>query len=315
VAVDLAGNIIIGDNNTDTIYRMTPDGLTITAIGSAGVSPSVLQDIKIAVNGTTGDIIVANDDEGGVSNTSAIRRITPGGSSSVVYSGGAIPTVGGLTIDLAGNYIVASFGAGNGTLFKVTPAGVVSTLVGPAASLDGALTGLAIDFTGNFIATVNGGSVPPSRILKITPAGVITTVLGGSPITYANDVKIFTSPLSTNISIAPTSLTLNSPYSSITISGTVTNHTSQDQHLVFLQSWITQGTITIAAGGAIMGSTGVVTASSTQALGSDHTANAGLGSGAGMTPGPATLTVELRQSVGGTDVVWDSKAFPITLTP
>jgi hypothetical protein len=166
------------------------------------------------------------------------------------------------------------------------------------------------------------GSLAQSRYLHTATllSNGKVLIVGGANIGAYATAELYTpacANLSMDISIAPTSFTLN-PFSSVSISGTVTNHTSQDQHLVFLQSWITQGTITIAAGGALVvgpGELGLVKASSTQALGSFHSANDGFAYGAGMTLGPATLTVELRQSVGGTDVVWDSRAFPITLTP
>jgi subtilase family serine protease len=121
-----------------------------------------------------------------------------------------------------------------------------------------------------------------------------------------------------NISIASTpSFNLHTPFNLVGISGTVTNQSSQDMSGLDLQSWITQGAATIGAGGAVLLSSnpvpGVVGALSTVVLNSFHSANASLGIPAGVVPGTATLTVQLRQSVGGTTIIWDSKTFPITL--
>jgi uncharacterized protein YjbI with pentapeptide repeats len=177
-----------------------------------------------------------------------------------------------------------------------------------------------------FSWSIVGGGLPPGLSLydlkavivgnPTTPGTFDFTVQvsdSGSPqqtVTRALSIRITTAPLSMDISIASTSFSLSGTL--VRISGTVTNHTDQDQTGLDLQSWITQGTTTIPAGGVI---TGPVRASSTLVLESNHWATAGLGPDNGMTPGPATLIVELRQLVGGTLFVRDSKVFSITLTP
>jgi len=87
----------------------------------------------------------------------------------------------GLARDNIGNLFVAD--AGNHTIRKITPAGVVTTVagaagvsgsndgVGPAARFS-ALKGLAVDGTGNIYAVDN------SAIRKVTPTGVVSTLAG-----------------------------------------------------------------------------------------------------------------------------------------
>jgi len=98
----------------------------------------------------------------------------------------------GVVADGAGNVYVAD--AGNHTLRKVTPAGVVTTLAGTAGMPDSAdgvgaaarfntPIGIAIDSAGNlYVAdTVN------HTLRKITPAGVVTTLAGVAQVSGSAD--------------------------------------------------------------------------------------------------------------------------------
>jgi hypothetical protein len=89
----------------------------------------------------------------------------------------------GVTVDGSGNVYVAD--AGNSTIRKITPAGVVTTLAGQAGSpgsADGAgssarfhsPSGVAADGSGNvYVADADSHT-----IRKVTPAGVVTTLAG-----------------------------------------------------------------------------------------------------------------------------------------
>jgi sugar lactone lactonase YvrE len=87
----------------------------------------------------------------------------------------------GVAVDASGNVYVAD--AGNNTVRKITPAGMVSTLAGMAGQFgrtDGAgsaarfdfPTGIAVDGTGDLYLADSGNST----IRKITPAGVVSTL-------------------------------------------------------------------------------------------------------------------------------------------
>jgi sugar lactone lactonase YvrE len=141
-------------------------------------------------------------------NNHLIRKLTPQGNLSTVAGNrhspgsadGAAATSGlanptGVAVDRAGNVFVLDFG--NGTIRKITPAGVVSTLAGTAGQLgnaDGAgpaarfgrctnteevdwcpvLPALAIDNSGNLYAADPGNHT----VRKITPDGMVSTVAG-----------------------------------------------------------------------------------------------------------------------------------------
>ena len=93
----------------------------------------------------------------------------------------------GVPVDSAGNLYVAD--TGNHAIRKMTPAGVVTTLVGTAGvrgSVDGVGAaaqfnvpqGIVIDNAGNLYVADTGNN----SIRKITPAGVVTTVVGAATI-------------------------------------------------------------------------------------------------------------------------------------
>ena len=127
-----------------------------------------------------------------------IRKITSDGSVTTVAGSGYLGRTDGvgtgaefegpdgLAVDAAGNVFVAD--AGSGTIRKITPAGVVTTLAGFANPYDGSATvdgtgagarflvptGIAIDAAGNLYVTDSGDLV----VRKVTPAGVVTTLAG-----------------------------------------------------------------------------------------------------------------------------------------
>ncbi len=142
IAVDAAGNLYIADSTNNTIRKSTAAGAVTTLAGLAGVSGSSDGTGNGALfNNPTG---LAVDSAGNIyvadSGNSAIRKISPAG---VVTTLAGLPTIAGLldgtgsgawfnqpkavSVDAAGTVYVGD--TGNASIRKITPAGVVTTLV------------------------------------------------------------------------------------------------------------------------------------------------------------------------------------------
>jgi sugar lactone lactonase YvrE len=198
VAVDSAGNVYVADSKNLTIRKITPAGAVTTLAGAPlqlgstngqGAAARFFLPYGLAVD-SAGNVYVA---EGG---NHLIRKITPDGTVSTLAgsamqagltdgTGGAarFNTPFGLTVDTAGNLYVAD--SGNNAIRKVTPAGVVTTVVGSSGttgSLDGPAAvarfnqprGVSVDANGNLYVADYGNSV----IRHITPGGIVTTLAG-----------------------------------------------------------------------------------------------------------------------------------------
>jgi len=152
IAVDASGNVFVCDANNNTIRRVTQAGVIATLAGRSGTAgfangtgtnaqfnfPSA-----IAVD-ASGNLYVAD------SNNNAIRKLTPSGGAYVVTTlAGPLPSQGalqgiadgtgsfarfnypsGIAVDSSGNIYVTD--TNNNTIRKITPAGVVTTLLGQA---------------------------------------------------------------------------------------------------------------------------------------------------------------------------------------
>ncbi|MFI5180605.1 MAG: PKD domain-containing protein [Thermoanaerobaculia bacterium] len=198
VAVDGSGNVYVADTDNQTIRKVTPAGVVTTLAGLAGNEDSVdgtgsaarfSYPEALAVDGS-GNLYVAD------SGNNTVRKVTPAGvvttlaglagsfgSADGTGSTARFNAPGGVTVDGSGNVWVAD--TNNQTIRKMTPAGVVTTPVGPGGgigSTDGTGSaarfdypeGLAVDGSGNvYVAdTFN------QTIRKVTSVGVVTTLAG-----------------------------------------------------------------------------------------------------------------------------------------
>lgn len=197
VAVGANRTAYVADRNNHTIRKIDAEGTVTTYAGLAGVSGAV--DGPAASARFSAPRAVAVDSDGTVyvaEVQQTIRAITPGGIVSTVAglasTSGSTDGTGsaarffqpsGIAVDSAHNLYVAD--AGNHTIRKIAPGGVVTTLAGLASTpgnSDG--TGSAarfnfpravtVDAAGDvFVADTNNHT-----IRKITSAGVVTTVAG-----------------------------------------------------------------------------------------------------------------------------------------
>jgi len=206
VALDRSGNIYITDNRNHRIRKVTAVGVitTVAGNGSAGFSgdggPATAAQLQspagIAVDGV-GNLFIAD-----LSNY-RIRKVTPAGiittaagTGSPFFSGDEGPATSaglnafGVAVDPTGNLLIADFG--NHRIRKVTPEGIITTVVGngtvgytgdggPATSAQISYPrGVAVDPNGNLL--IVGG-----RIRKVTADGIITTVAGNGSAGFGGD--------------------------------------------------------------------------------------------------------------------------------
>ena len=187
LAVDGSGNIYVSDNGNRTIRKitLTPTVTVSTFAGTAGANGSAdgtgpaaqfAGPLGLAVDGA-GNVYVADQPN------QTIRLITPSGVVTTFaglargsgYVDGSIGVARfnnpwDVAVDSSGNVYVAD--RSNQALRKITPAGVVSTVL-----YEGNLAlGVGVDAAGTVYAT---GSI--GVVFKITSAGTITAIGGLAP--------------------------------------------------------------------------------------------------------------------------------------
>jgi sugar lactone lactonase YvrE len=198
IAVDGPGTLYVADTFNHTIRKITPAGVVSTLAGTAGVSGSVDGTGAAARFNSPNSVAVDNAGNVYVADTynNTVRKITQAGEVTTLAgragvsgsvdgtgAGAAFSSPDGVAVDSAGNLYVTD--AGNNTVRKVTPAGVVTTLAGAlkvSDSADGVGAsahfvipyGVAVDTAGGLYVTDVGGST----IRKITPAGEVSTFAG-----------------------------------------------------------------------------------------------------------------------------------------
>ncbi|PWU19573.1 MAG: hypothetical protein C5B50_06315 [Verrucomicrobia bacterium] len=197
IAVDSAGNIYVGDTGNQMIRTVTGAGVVTTLAGSVGTS---------GTNDGTGTGALFWDPQGVAtdnnnvfvadSTSQTIRKIviSSGVVSTLAGTGGLLgPNDGtgsnarfwqpqGVAADSSGDVFVAD--SANGTIRKIAPGTIVTTLAGSASSGSGDGSGAnarfyrpaaaAIDSSGNaYIADSQN-----STIRMVTPAGAVSTLAG-----------------------------------------------------------------------------------------------------------------------------------------
>jgi hypothetical protein len=204
ISLDAAGNVYVADPVSETIRKISPAAVVRTVAGSigsfgandgTGSTARFGQPTDVAVD-SLGNLFVVDKDY------ATIRMITPAG---VVSTFAGLPgNIGsddgagndarfrypqGIAVDLNNNLYVAD--TDNGTIRKITPSGVVTTIAGqpPVGQDDRFADGtnntarfnqprdLAVDNAGNIYVT----DTDNNAIRKVTPAGtnwVVTTIAG-----------------------------------------------------------------------------------------------------------------------------------------
>jgi sugar lactone lactonase YvrE len=187
--VDASGNLYVTDSDNNTIRKITSAGVVSTLAGTAGnygsadgagTAASFDFPLGIAVD-ASGNLYVAD------TYNSTIRKITSAGVVSTFAgtagtSGSADGTgtaasfnrPSGITVDSSDNLYVTDFGSS--LVRKITPEGVVTTIIGNAANISSPIGSIgplpaslyevyfiAADSSGNLFLTV------PNAVLMLEP--------------------------------------------------------------------------------------------------------------------------------------------------
>lgn len=203
VAVDIQGNLFIGDYRNNRIRKVTSAGVVSTFVGNgntplvegAGTTATVNEPLGVALD-PQGNLYVAEY------SGHRIRKVTPAGVTSVFAGNGTAGYKDGsgtaaqfncphdIVLDAQGNLYVTD--QLSHTVRKITSSGVVTTFAGngtagyqdgngPAARLS-APRGLGIDTQGNLYVADRGNL----RIRKITPSGDVSTFAGNGTAAYVD---------------------------------------------------------------------------------------------------------------------------------
>lgn len=195
IAVDPAGNIYVADSQYSTIRKISPAGVVSTLAGKAG-ELDIVDGTGSAARFFSPNAL-ALDSAGNlyVGQASAVRKVTPGGVVTTLAGGyplGSVDGTGaaarfgyitGIVVDVAGNVYVTD--TGTPVIRKITPAGVVTTLVGQTGQrghADGvganarfsSPLGLTMETSGNLVVTDRD----TFTLRRVTPEGAVTTIAG-----------------------------------------------------------------------------------------------------------------------------------------
>jgi len=174
-----------------TVFKITLEG-TVTLLYSFDGFYASSPDAPL-VQGTDGDFYGTTELGGGPEGAGTVFKITPGGTLTTMYTfcsqigcaDGGQP-LAALVQATDGNFYGTTFEGGTnfyGTVFKITPAGTLTTLHSFDLT-DGAYPiGALVQAAGNFYGTTSGGGASTAcqgfacgTVFKITPAGTLTTL-------------------------------------------------------------------------------------------------------------------------------------------
>ena len=159
IALDAPGNIYLADTNTNSIYKIAPNGTQ--SVFAAGVNTP----LGLALD-SAGNIYVSDVDDGN------IYKFTPQGVQTTVATGLNQPA--GLAVDAAGDIFYTTIGTP--TVGVIPPTGTPFTLVTYAS---GNPLGVAVDSSGNLYYSDETGAFVSRLNRSIAPTLTFATTADG----------------------------------------------------------------------------------------------------------------------------------------
>jgi len=174
-----------GTNGHGTVFKITPAGVE-TAIYSFAGGPTDGDNPTSLVQGSDGNLY-GTTLLGGTTGNGTVFKFTPAGVERTLYSfasgttDGSGPSAALIQASDGNFYGTTTYGgaSGNGTVFKITPAGVETVLYSFAGGTDAnqPLAGLTQASDGIFYGTsFGGGTNAAGTVFKITAGGVETVL-------------------------------------------------------------------------------------------------------------------------------------------
>ena len=173
IAADAFGNVYVADLYNHLIRKISPTGLVTTLAGSGqegntngtGTSASFRLPIGVAVD-SSGNVFVADSENYLVRKISPTGQVTTfagsgqSGRENGVGTAASFGGLGPLTVDTSGNVYVADLG--NRVIRKITPAGLVTTIVGNgemSGKTNGKAYEVSVQMDGSSMATDSLGNL------------------------------------------------------------------------------------------------------------------------------------------------------------
>ncbi|MFZ0311774.1 MAG: choice-of-anchor tandem repeat GloVer-containing protein [Candidatus Korobacteraceae bacterium] len=175
-----------GGNGGGTVFKITPAGMLTTLHSFTGGSDGYAPEDGL-VQGSDGNFY-GTTNQGGAHSGGTVFKVTPSGTLTTLYNfcsqmgctDGEDP-FGVLVQAIDGNFYgtTGEGGIGVGTVFKITPTGMLTTLHSFTGGSDGYAPedGMVQATDGNLYGTTNlGGAHSGGTVFKITLSGTLTTV-------------------------------------------------------------------------------------------------------------------------------------------
>jgi uncharacterized repeat protein (TIGR03803 family) len=185
-----------GAGNEGTVFSITSTGVLTTLYSFCGRTHCLDGEVPMAglAVGSDENLLYGTTYQGGINGPGTVFKVNLQGVMTTLYNfctqtncaDGASPFAG-LVLGPDGNFYGTTYMGGaysNGTVFKITPQGALTTLYSFCAQTgcaDGAApyAGLALGTDDNFYGTTRfGGAYHGGTVFKITPRGDLTTLYG-----------------------------------------------------------------------------------------------------------------------------------------
>ncbi|GAB5525325.1 MAG: hypothetical protein Roseis2KO_31970 [Roseivirga sp.] len=191
IVVDNDGNVFVAERGGRSIRKITPSGVVTRLAGSPsnfssidgiGTAAGFIGPERIVID-THGNLFVT--DQGTirkVTSTGVVSTFAGQGSATIADGTGTdarFQSTGGITIDAQNNLYVIGY---SGSIRKITPQRVVTTLINGSATPFDSYSDIAIDSQGNFFVT----NTDEYEVFKVTQTGLVTSVAGSGIYGFAD---------------------------------------------------------------------------------------------------------------------------------